>query len=95
MPNVHILLVYALSDILVKEVLAYNATHSATSPIILVSEDWILDSVARNTLLDESIYAHGIHSVSSSSAPSIPLKASGTKRERSLSEEQVSPLIRL
>jgi hypothetical protein len=95
MSNVHTFAFYGLSNVIVREVLAHNATHSAASPIVLISEDWILDSVASNALLDESDYTHGTHSALFSSVPSIPLKGSGTKRERSLSEEQVSLLLRL
>jgi hypothetical protein len=95
MPNVYIFVFYAFSNVVVKEVLAYNATDGAASPIALISEDWILDSVASNALLDESEYSHGTHITPSPSALFIPLKGSRTKRERELSEEQVSLLMRL
>ena len=72
---------------LVKEVVAYNETHFA-SPIAIVSEKWILDSVASNALVDEAAYIHGSAPSPSQSIatinsdPSTSRQRIGSKRER-------------
>jgi hypothetical protein len=79
---------------LVKEVLAYNETHSA-SPIALVSDKWILDCVASNARVNEAAYTHGaVTSPSQSIAtaksdPSMSRQKRGSKRERRSSGDQV------
>jgi hypothetical protein len=60
----------------VKEVLSYNENnHSAK--IVLVNEEWIIDSIANKNLVNISAYTHGNQ---------------GQKRSRSLSVDKVHPL---
>ena len=79
---------------LVKDVLLYNKTHSA-SPIALVNEKWILDCVASNTLVNEAAYTHGsVPSPSQSIAtaksdPSTYRQKRGSKRECRSSGDKV------
>ena len=78
-----------------KEVLAYNETHSA-SPIVLVSEKWILECIASNARVNEAAYAHDAvtsppQSVATAkSDPSTSRQKRGSKRDRRPSGDQVS-----
>jgi len=83
--------------LVVKEVIAYNISNS-TSPIAVVREDWVLDSVANRKLLDEVAYMHGKKATTVSSTPILPTsstastqskKSRGAKRKRAPSEDKV------
>jgi hypothetical protein len=79
----------------VKEVLAYNETHSA-SPIVLVSEKWILECIASNARVKEAAYTHDAvtsppQSVATTvSDPPTSRQKRGSKRDRRASGNQVS-----
>lgn len=85
----------------VTDVLAFNEKHKST-PISIVNEKWILDSVAQGTLLDDAHYRYGV--VDASSAPASPTAGTpvvasqasqvsrpkrASKRSRDSSEEKV------
>jgi hypothetical protein len=55
---------------LVKEVLAYNENNQS-SKIILVNEEWIIDSTASKNLVDISAYTHGNQGQKRSRSPSV------------------------
>jgi len=83
--------------ILVKEILTYNTSNS-TSPIAVIGEDWVVDSVANGKLLDEVAYMHGKNNniVASTQVIQTPNTAStqsknsrGPKRKRLPSEDKV------
>ena len=86
-----------LNALVVREVIAYNIGNSS-SPIAVVREDWVLDSVANRKLLDEVAYMHGKKATAVSSTPILPTsstastqskKSRGAKRKRAPSEDKV------
>jgi hypothetical protein len=80
------------------DVLAFNEKHKST-PISIVNEKWILDSVAHGALLDDARYRYGVINASSSPSsqtagtPVVAGQASrpkrASKRSRDSSEEKV------
>jgi hypothetical protein len=83
--------------LVVKQVIAYNISNSS-SPIAVVREDWVLDSVANRKLLDEVAYIHGKKTTTVSSTQILPASntvstqsknSRGAKRKRAPSEDKV------